>query len=380
MTQHMKYCKLCLQTDTRPGTIFRDDGVCPACAYHATLGDIDWEERFSFLKEKVEFGKQHNYSGYDCIIGVSGGKDSTRQAIYVKEHLKMNPLLVCLSPPPQQVTQRGVDNISNLIKLGFDVIVINPGPETWKKLMRHSFYKYVNPFKSTELALFSSVPRLAIAYKIPLIWWGENSALQLGESSIMGKDGSDGNNLRKMNTLGGGDITWMITDEIKKQHLIQYTYPTEQEMMDANIRIVFLGYFWKDWSLFNNGTYSALRGLEIRNNKPNEIGDYMGITALDEDWTPMNQMIKYLKFGFGRITDYVNEDIRNKRMTRDEAIQLVNRYDGDCSEEYIKSFCDFIEISTSDFWQVVDNQVNYNLFERVGEGKYKRKFNVGLGL
>ncbi len=328
----------------------------------------------------MDFGKQHNYSGYDCIIGVSGGKDSTRQAIYVKEHLKMNPLLVCLSPPPQQVTQRGVDNISNLIKLGFDVIVINPGPETWKKLMRHSFYKYVNPFKSTELALFSSVPRLAIAYKIPLIWWGENSALQLGESSIMGKDGSDGNNLRKMNTLGGGDITWMITDEIKKQHLIQYTYPTEQEMIDANIRIVFLGYFWKDWSLFNNGTYSALRGLEIRNNKPNEIGDYMGITALDEDWTPMNQMIKYLKFGFGRITDYVNEDIRNKRMTRDEAIQLVNRYDGDCSEEYIKSFCDFIEISTSDFWQVVDTQVNYNLFERVGEGKYKRKFNVGLGL
>jgi hypothetical protein len=139
--------------------------------------------------------------------------------------------------------------------------------------MHHSFYKYVNPFKSTELALFASVPRLAIAYQIPLIWWGENSALQLGESSVMGKDGSDGNNLRMMNTLGGGDITWMISDDIKKQYLIQYTYPTEQELIDANIRITFLGYFWKDWSLFLNGSYSALRGLEIRDNTPDEIGD-----------------------------------------------------------------------------------------------------------
>jgi N-acetyl sugar amidotransferase len=376
----MNYCKLCLQPNTRPGTIFTANGVCPACAYHATLGDIDWDARFEFLKEKVAFGKQHSQSGYDCIIGVSGGKDSTRQALYVKEHLKMNPLLVCLGPPPQQVTQRGVDNTSNLIKLGFDLILINPGPETWRRLMHHSFYKYVNPFKSTELALFASVPRLAIAYQIPLIWWGENSALQLGESSVMGKDGSDGNNLRMMNTLGGGDITWMISDDIKKQYLIQYTYPTEQELIDANIRITFLGYFWKDWSLFLNGSYSALRGLEIRDNTPDEIGDYMGITALDEDWTPMNQMIKYLKFGFGRITDYVNEDIRNGRMTREEAIDLCERYDGKCSPRYIESFCQYIGISVNEFWVQVDKAVNPLLFKKIGIGRYKKKFTVGIGL
>ena len=81
----------------------------------------------------------------------------------------------------------------------------------------------------TELALFSSVPRLAIAYQIPLIWWGENTALQLGDLNVMGKDGSDGNNLRKMNTLGGGDITWLINDEVKKDHILQYNYPSEKE-------------------------------------------------------------------------------------------------------------------------------------------------------
>ena len=76
--------------------------------------------------------------------------------------------------------------------------------------MRISFYEFGNPFKSTEMALFSSVPRFAIAYQIPLIWWGENSALQVGETSVMGKTGGDGNNLRKMNTLGDGDVSWLL--------------------------------------------------------------------------------------------------------------------------------------------------------------------------
>ena len=376
----MKYCKNCLQTDTRPNTRFSDDGICPACLYSFTGTDIDWEQRKCELNEIVSFGKANSHSGYDCIIGVSGGKDSTRQAIYVKEVLKMNSLLVCLAPPPQQVTKRGVDNISNLIKLGFDCITINPAPVVWKKLMKLSFYEYVNPFKSTELALFSSVPRLAIAYQIPLIWWGENSALQLGEVSVMGKTGSDGNNLKKMNTLGGGDITWILNKHFKKNEILQYCYPSDEEMERAGLRITFLGYFWKDWSLIDNGNYSALRGLDVRQEHPTDIGEHVGITALDEDWTPMNQMLKYLKYGFGRTTDYVNEDIRLGRLSREDAIELVEKYDGTCSEKYIQSFCDFIEISTDEFWSVVDPIINKNYFKKLNTGKYKPLFKVGEGL
>jgi N-acetyl sugar amidotransferase len=269
----MKYCKKCLQTDTRPGTKFGDNGICPACNYFESLKKTDWDARREELDEVIAFGRANNYSGYDCIIGVSGGKDSTRQAFYVKDVLKMNPLLVCLSYPPEQITQRGVDNISNMIAHGFDCITVNPAPQVWRNLMRKGFFNYTNWCRSTELALFSSVPRLAIAYQIPLIWWGENSALQLGEVTVMGKSGSDGNNLRKMNTLGGGDITWLLSDEVKKNQILQYCYPTEKEMEDANLRITFLGYFWKDWSLIDNGNFAALRGLEIRNEKPWEIGD-----------------------------------------------------------------------------------------------------------
>jgi len=236
----MKYCKLCVQTDTRPGTKFDGDGVCPACNYAISLREVDWEDRKKEIDDIVAFGKAHSHSGYDCIIGVSGGKDSTRQAIFVKEVLGMNPLLVAMSYPPEQISQKGVDNISNLIELGFDTITIAPSPKIWRKLMRRSFLEFCNWCKSTEMALYSSVPRFAIAYQIPLIWWGENAALQLGDLGVMGKTGSDGNNLRHMNTLGGGDISWLYDDEISNKDLLQYCYPPEKEMVDAKVQIVFL--------------------------------------------------------------------------------------------------------------------------------------------
>ena len=376
----MKYCKTCLQTDTRPGIKFDEFGICPACNYHNSLQQVDWNERREELDSIVAFGKANNHSGYDCIIGVSGGKDSTRQAFFVKDVLKMNPLLVSLGYPPEQVTQRGVDNVSNMINHGFDCISLNPSPQIWRKLMKEGFFKYTNWAKSTELALFSSVPRLAIAYQIPLIWWGENAALQLGDLNVMGKNGSDGKNLRKMNTLAGGDISWLINNEIGKKDILQYNYPSEKEIEDANLKITFLGYFWKDWSLIENGNFATFRGLDIRNEKPWEIGDPLGITYLDEDWVTLNQMIKYLKYGFGRISDYVNEDIRNGLISREEGIELNKKFDGSCSPEYIKSFSNYIGITVDEFWEQVDKSVNLELYTKQGKGKYLPKFEVGKGL
>ena len=148
----------------------------------------------------------------------------------------------------------------------------------------------------------------------------------------------------------------------------------------ADIRITFLGYFWKDWSLIDNGNYAALRGLEVRNEKPWLTGDAVGISALDEDWVSLNQMIKYLKFGFGKVTEYVVEDIRIGRITREQGISLVERFDGSCSDDYIESFCRYIEISAKDFWEQVDKAVNLDLFVKEGLGQYTPKFKVGTGL
>lgn len=376
----MKYCKKCLQPDTRPNTKFSDDGICPACDYYSHFKSIDWQERSEILQELMKDFPKNYKSKFDCIIGVSGGKDSTRQALWVRDRLKLNPLLVCLSYPPEQVTERGVNNISNLINLGFDVVISAPSPVVWKNLMKESFNKFTNWAKSTELALFASVPQLAIDYKIPLILWGENPGLQLGDLKTLGKTGYDGNNLRNMNTLSGGSMEWMIEKNIDLGSLIPYSYPSASEFVKNNIQIIYLGWFLGDWGNINNGMHSTMNGLEIRDDHVKNTGDLMGVSSLDEDWVTLNQMIKYYKFGFGRVTDYVNEEIRQGRMTRDDAIVLVERYDDSCSDFYIESFCEYIEISKSQFWKKVHSSLNKDLFKIDGKKKITRKFKVGKGL
>ena len=100
----------------------------------------------------------------------------------------------------------------------------------------------------------------------------------------------------------------------------------------------------KDWSVLNNAKYSSLNGLKLRSDGVENTGDLYGSMALDEDWVIVNQMIKYYKFGFGRATDYLNYEIRQGKIKREDAIKLVENYDGKCDTKYIRSFCKYINI------------------------------------
>lgn len=378
----MKYCLRCLQPNTRPNARFTDAGICPACDYFERLKDVDWQERFEILADLLDErrAKKRAPGDYDCIVGVSGGKDSTRQAVWIRDKLGLKPLLACLSYPPEQVTERGVDNLSNLIELGFDAVLSAPAPGTWRRLMREAFLRFTNWCKSTELALFSSVPQLAIRYQIPLILWGENPGLQLGDLKTLGRTGYDGNNLRYMNTLSGGAMDWMLEAGARLAELIPYRYPTPEEFDAHGLQIVYLGWFLGDWSLVNNGMYSAAYGLQIREDTVENTGDLAGVTSLDEDWVTLNQMIKYYKFGFGRVTDYVNEEIRLGRLSREAGIDLVERYDHACSPAYIASFAEYIGITVDEFWEQVRRSVNRQLFSIDGHGRIHRRFRVGVGM
>lgn len=375
----MKYCQRCLQPDTRPNTVFTLAGICPACDYFERLQLVDWQERYEILQDLLAQYPRRG-AGFDCIIGVSGGKDSTRQALWVRDKLGRKPLLACLTYPPEQVTQRGVDNVSNLIEQGFDMVVIAPAPDTWRRLMRESFLRFTNWAKSTELALFSSVPQLAIRYGIPLILWGENPGLQLGDLKTLGRTGYDGNNLRNMNTLAGGAMEWMLEAGVDPRSLLPYRYPAPEQFDAHQLQIVYLGWFLGDWSLVNNGMYSVTNGLKVREDSVENTGDLMGVTSLDEDWVTLNQMIKFYKFGFGRVTDYVNEEIRLGRMTRERGIALVEQYDDACSDEYIASFCAYIGVSVDQFWDQVRRNVNRTLFDVAADGRITRRYRVGEGL
>jgi N-acetyl sugar amidotransferase len=370
----MKYCKKCVQPDTRPGIQFDESGICPACNYSEKAIFIDWDKRKNELLKLVEDYKKNNKSQiYDCIIGVSGGKDSTRQAMYVRDVLGLRPLLVSCTHPPEQQTKRGVYNLGNLMKLGFDTLCVSPAPQTWKKLMLEGFIKFGNWQKSTEMALFASVPKIAIAYHIPLILWGENPAIQFGNLGV-GSLNWNGNKMKNSNTIKSGPDP-LLNEEINENQILWYRYPHDDEMKLANLQIVYLGYFWKDWSKSHNGSFAIAHGLEIRNDLCENIGSIDTFDSLDDDFTIINQMIKHMKFGFGKTTEDVCELIRRKKITREEAIELVKRYDGKCGEHYINRVCRYLDITKERFWEIAESFRNKDIWIKEN-GEWKLKYEL----
>src|SRR3989344_2178818 len=369
----MKYCKKCVQPNTRPGIVFDKKGVCMACRLAEQHNRIDWPKRRKELEEIADFGKKNNVSGYDCIIGVSGGKDSTRQSIFVRDELGLNPLLVSCQYPPEQMAERGARNISNLISLGFDCITVAPDPKAWKELMLQGFLKYGNWCKSTEIALYASAPKVAIAYHIPLIFLGENPAIAMGDTGV-GSFTGDANRMKYYHTLQGGDPRKnnLVTGQVD-QDLILYTYPSDEEIEWGKLRIVYLGYYIKDFTRFKNAEFAVERGLKVRSDSPEDIGDIYGHGALDEDYVVVNQMLKYLKFGFGQVTDQTAEAVRLNIMTREEAIAFVKKYDGKCADRFVKRFCKYLGISEKKFWKVAESYRNKNIWEKDKNGRFTLK-------
>jgi N-acetyl sugar amidotransferase len=377
----MQYCIKCLQPNTRPNSQFTN-GICPVCIYQDSIKNVDWNERLDLLRQIIK--PYVNKKPYNCIVGISGGKDSTRQALWVRDKLRLNPLLICMAYPPEQVSNVGADNISNLINLGFDVEIISISPIFWKNLLKIGFLKFCNWAKFTEQAIISSVPRAAIRHNINIIFWGENPADAVGDlktSTLKKDEGYDGSNLMNMHTVSGGKIDW-ISDEynLPKEKLYQFEFPSLSDLKKNKIQIIYLGWFWNDWSIKKNGLISSLYGLNLRKDHYKNTQDIRGIFSLDEDWVTFNQMIKYYKYGFGRVSDYINEDIRSNYIRREEAISIVEKYDHCCSDNYIKDFCRYINISQEDFWFNIRKNVNKNLFHIDNKLNIKKKFKVGKGL
>ncbi len=376
----MRYCRRCLQPDTRPGIKFNEDGVCYACIYEESKSSIDWNERAGQLEAIAENARkeaERRGNPYDCVIGVSGGKDSLFQAIYARDRLGLHPLLVnCM---PDQITSAGSSNIENLNGLGFDIISIRMNPQVARKLARKSFFERGNLITASEYCLWASAYIMADKFDIPLIIQGENAALTLGTALIQ-ETTDNAYSVVQLDTLRSFDIADLIkdVDGVTEKDMFFYRMPDIERMVAKGIRAIFLQYYVKEWSQVGNADFAVARGLKGRTEESlYDIGRYRRYTAVDCDLQIPNQMIKYLKFGFGYATDEAGYDIREGRLSREEAIPLVREYDGKCGKQYIKAACEYLSISEEEFWEVVDRYVNRELFYKNDEGSWCPRFTVG---
>jgi N-acetyl sugar amidotransferase len=367
----MRICKKCIQPDTRPNIHFNNEGICGACLWYEEKKIIDWNLREKELSDIADWAKQKS-KDYDCVIGVSGGKDSTKQAITARDRLGLHCLLV--NNEPENISEVGRQNIENLKQLGFDVISVRPNPIVMKTLMRKDFFEYLNPIKITEYTLWSATYIIAEKFDIPLIIQGENGGLTLGISNTGLGKGPNALLANQTSSLQSGLDEYVNTKDLKLRDFFWYVYDKEK-LENMDIRGIWLNYYLKEWSNSGNAEFAKKYGLSFRpaDTDPNSIGTYVKYSQLDSDLVQLNQMFKSIKLGFGQCADHANYDLRDGLITRKEAIDLVLKYDGKCSQEYISSFCSYLHISVDDFWKTVE-KFRGPMWSKDNENNWKNEY------
>ncbi|MBI5728762.1 MAG: N-acetyl sugar amidotransferase [Candidatus Magasanikbacteria bacterium] len=366
-----QYCRKCVMPNTKPDLFFDEHGVCDACQSAELKNTIDWDLRRREFDELIEQFRNRDASNYDCIVPVSGGKDSHYQVYIIKEIYKMNPLLISFESSSR--TPLGRKNLDNIKKaFGVDLIVFEKNPVVYRKMSVEGFRKVGDEFWPNHLGIFTVPVRLALQAKIPLIIWGENSQLEYGGPKVARmKNVLNRRWLEEFGGLLGERVEDMIgVDGIEKKDLVSYFYPSEEELTAAGITGVFLGYYFK-WDARPQVDLMKEYGFSVKEDGPVE-GTYTDYENLDEYFQSVHDYLKFVKFGFGRATDHACLDVRNGRMSREEAVAIVKKYDGKLPRKGIAEFVKFSGLSEQEVNQVIDSFTNKALFLTDEQGRLLR--------
>lgn len=373
----MKFCTKCVMPETKPDLFFDNEGVCDACRSAELKNKIDWNSRKKEFEDLLGKHRNKNGDNYDCLIPVSGGKDSHYQTYVCKVKYGLNPLLVSFEPT--LYTELGKKNLYNLNhEFGCDLIQFRKNPIAYKKLGRASFEMVGDHEWPNHLGIFTIPVRVAIQYKIPLIIWGENSQLEYGgpKASRM-KSILDKRWLYEFGGLLGQRPEDMIgVNGLTHSDLLPYFYPSDEELRQAKIRGVFLGYYFK-WDAKPQVELMKKYGFSVKKDGPVE-GTYTNYENLDDAMYSLHDYLKFVKYGFGRATDHACIDIRNGRLTRVEGVKLVKKYDALLHENQLKLFLKFYSMSRNEFFRIVDSFTNPSLFITGKNGKFARDNNGNL--
>ena len=365
------YCTHCLLPSTKPDLVFDDKGKCAACSSYDNRTNINWESRRrEFIDITHKYKSKNNI--WDCIVPVSGGKDSTAQVLKVLE-VGLNPL--CVTATTCDLSEIGRRNIENIKNLGVDYVEFSPNPVVRRKLNRIGLFEVGDISWPEHVGIFTIPVRAAVQYKVPLIVWGENSQNEYGgpaaasDSSIL--------NRRWLEEFGGllglrvSDLSDLYG--IKENELIPYNYPSDIELAEVGVTGVFLGHYFKWDGLANyilaqaNGFSSLGKVIE---------GSVVDYENLDNFQTGIHDYFKFLKYGFGRATDICSIFIRRGQISREQGLEIVRRNDGKYPWSYLnkplQEILSRIGVSIEEFDEVCERFTNKKIFVTDGAGKLLR--------
>ena len=367
----IKYCRECLYPSSKPDLWFKD-GICGACHSFKQRKNYDWSDGRTVFRNILKENKKN--PNYDCIIPVSGGKDSTYQVWRVLQE-GYNPL--CVTAPTDQLTPLGRKNIENLKSLGADYVEINVKQSVRKIINRHAFFS-VGDIQWPEHVLIYTIPvRMAVQFQIPIIIWGECPQREYGAGSP--EDAYlkyfDRRVLEEYGSLNGLRVTDLIEiDGISQSDLYLYTYPEGEEVDKLGLKGIYLDNYFK-WNGLSNVTIAQSVGFRV-NDQP-ILGTLANYENLDNYVHGIHDYLKYLKFGFGRATDIACNMIRRDLLTREDAEILVKQNDGLFPLKYLdKSLEDILnvyDISIEEFNSICDDFTNYELFKKNDYGELVKR-------
>ena len=360
--RHIRYCARCVMPETKPDLFIDADGVCSACRNFERRQVVDWEQRRQELVTILDRYRARNGGGYDCIVPVSGGKDSTFQALRLLE-LGLNPL--CVTATTDHLTALGRRNIENLKGLGVDYVEVTTNPAVRRRINRLALTQVGDISWPEHVTIFTIPVRMAVQFGVPLIVWGENPQNEYGGPAGAAADSTLTRRwLEEFGGLLGLRVSDLVGQEgIEAKHLIQYTYPTDEELARVGVTGLFLGYY-VPWDGYANALYAQGHGFSTYD-RPVE-GSLVNYENLDNAQTGIHDYFKFLKYGFGRATDLACLHIRRRRLARADAVRLVKRHDGKFPWVYLGTplpeILRAIDMTLEDFIRVCDRFTNKKLF------------------
>jgi N-acetyl sugar amidotransferase len=348
--------------ETKPDLFIDDEGVCNACRNFEKRTEVDWNKRNLELQEILGRYRSKDKFNYDCIIPVSGGKDSTFQTIRMLE-MGINPL--CVTSTTDKLSDIGRRNIENIKNLGVDYIEVTCNPRVRRNINRLALTQIGDISWPEHVTIFTIPVRIAVQFNIPLIIWGENSQNEYGgpanatENKTLTRQW-----LEEFGGMLGLRVSDLIgLDGIQDKNLIQYTYPPDKDLQKVGVTGLFLGYYLP-WDGYSNALVSQAHGFETYH-KPVE-GSLVNYENLDNAQTGIHDYFKYLKYGFGRATDIACLHIRRNRLSRPDAITLTRKLDGKFPWVYlgihIEEVLSEIDLTLDEFIKICDRFTNKRLF------------------